>query len=108
MTIAVDQAPLVRSNSRRRAFGRAIRRPSIAAGALILLFFLFAALFAPLLAPADPRAQNIADGLRPPSGEYLLGTDKLGRDILSRMLYGAQLSLLVGVSVVTIAGAFGT
>jgi peptide/nickel transport system permease protein len=108
MTLAVDQAPVVRSVSRRQALGRALRRPSIGAGALILLFFIAAALFAPLIAPADPLAQNIAASLRPPAPDHLLGTDKLGRDIFSRMLYGARISLVVGIAVVLIAGSIGT
>jgi peptide/nickel transport system permease protein len=108
MTLAVDQAPVVRSVSRRQALGRALRRPSIGAGALILLFFIAAALFAPLIAPADPLAQNVAASLRPPAPDHLLGTDKLGRDIFSRMLYGARISLVVGIAVVLIAGSIGT
>ena len=108
MTLAVDQAPAVQSVSRRQALGRALRRPSIGAGALILLFFIAAALLAPLLAPYDPLAQNVVASLRPPAPEHLLGTDKLGRDIFSRMLYGARISLVVGIAVVLIAGAIGT
>jgi peptide/nickel transport system permease protein len=108
MTLAVDQAPVVRSVSRRQALGRALRRPSIGAGALILLFFIAAALCAPLIAPADPLAQNVAASLRPPAPDHLLGTDKLGRDIFSRMLYGARISLVVGIAVVLIAGSIGT
>jgi peptide/nickel transport system permease protein len=108
MTLAVDQAPAVQSVSRRQALGRALRRPSIGAGALILLFFIAAALCAPLIAPADPLAQNVVASLRPPSPDHLLGTDKLGRDIFSRMLYGARISLVVGIAVVLIAGAIGT
>src|SRR5690242_4700712 len=83
-------------------------QPSIAAGLLILLFFVFAALLAPLFSPNDPLAQNVVAGLRPPSAEHLLGTDKLGREILSRMLYGARISLIVGALVVAIASSVGT
>ncbi len=91
-----------------RRLGRALRRPEIAFGGALLGCFLLAALLAPLLSPADPLAQNVVDGLHPPSREYLLGTDKLGRDILSRVLYGARISLLVGVAVVLVAGTIGT
>jgi peptide/nickel transport system permease protein len=101
-------APRLDSLSRRRRLGRALRRPSIGVGALILLLCVAAALLAPLIAAYDPLAQNVLEGLRPPSPEHLLGTDKLGRDIFSRMLYGARLSLLVGAAVVLIAGALGT
>ena len=85
----------------------ALRHPSIAAGLLVLLLFGAAALLAPVLSPADPLAQNVVEGLRPPSSEHLLGTDKLGRDILSRMLYGARISLMVGALVVAIASSVG-
>lgn len=94
-----------------RTMGRTLRgllrQPTIAAGALIMLLFVLAALLAPLLAPYDPLDQNVVDGLRPPSAEYPLGTDKLGRDILSRLLYGAQISLVVGLAVVTGSGLIG-
>jgi peptide/nickel transport system permease protein len=85
----------------------ALRHPSIAAGLLVLLLFGAAALLAPVLSPADPLAQNVVEGLRPPSSEHLLGTDKLGRDILSRLLYGARISLMVGALVVAIASSIG-
>jgi peptide/nickel transport system permease protein len=94
--------------ARRRDLSRALRQPAVLAGLLILACFAGAALCAPLLSPADPLAQNVSAGLRPPSAGYLLGSDKLGRDLLSRMLYGSRISLFVGVAVVTIAGGIGT
>jgi peptide/nickel transport system permease protein len=94
--------------SARRDLTRAMRQPAVLAGIIILLGFGAAALLAPWLSPSDPLAQNVSAGLRPPSAEYLFGTDKLGRNILSRMLYGARISLLVGVAVVAIAGGVGT
>ena len=66
------------------------------------------AVFAPLLTPFDPLAQDIPNGLAPPSAEHWLGTDKLGRDIFSRMLYGARISLGAGLGVVLMAGLVGT
>ncbi len=75
---------------------------------MVLLLFLCAAMFAPLLSPTDPAAQDIANGLKPPSAEHLLGTDKLGREIISRLLYGARISLFVGFAVVVLAGTLGT
>jgi peptide/nickel transport system permease protein len=63
---------------------------------------------APVLAPYDPLAQDLAVRLKPPSPEHWLGSDSLGRDIASRILYGARISLLVGVVVVASAGVFGT
>ena len=107
MTPAAVQSPAAPA-LRRRALMRALRQPSIAAGLLILLLFALAALLAALISPSDPLAQNVVAGLRPPGPDHLLGTDKLGRDIFSRMLYGARISLAVGASVVVSAGALGT
>jgi len=80
---------------------------NVVAFALIAVFAL-CALLAPLLAPYDPLMQDLGLRLRPPSPEHWLGTDSLGRDILSRILYGARISLLVGVVVVVSAGVVGT
>ena len=77
--------------------------------ALALIAVLAAcALLAPMLAPYDPLAQDLAVRLKPPSPEHWLGTDSLGRDIASRILYGARISLVIGVVVVGSAGVFGT
>ncbi|HEY7624180.1 MAG TPA: nickel transporter permease [Candidatus Limnocylindria bacterium] len=80
---------------------------NLAAIALIAVLALCAAL-APLLAPYDPLAQDLSSRLRPPSGAHWLGTDSLGRDIASRILYGARISLVIGVVVVVSAGVVGT
>ncbi len=80
-----------------------LRRDKLALfGAVIVLAFVLLGVFAPLLAPHDPTTQ-FTDGLTaqgaplPPSAKYLLGTDDLGRDLLSRLIYGAQVSLTIGV-----------
>lgn len=71
------------------------------AGSVILLVIIFSAIFAPVIAPYAPEQQDLLKRLQPPSAEHLMGTDKFGRDIFSRVLYGARVSLLVGfVSVV--------
>jgi peptide/nickel transport system permease protein len=80
---------------------------NIVAFALIAVFALCAVL-APVLAPYDPLVQDLGSRLRPPSAEHWLGTDSLGRDIASRILYGARISLIIGVVVVTAAGVVGT
>jgi len=80
---------------------------NIVALALIAVFAM-CALFAPLLAPYDPLVQDLGSRLRPPSPEHWLGTDSLGRDIASRILYGARISLVIGMVVVASAGVFGT
>ncbi len=66
------------------------------------------AVSAPLIAPADPLKQVLSTRLKPPSPAHWLGTDQLGRDVLSRMMYGARISLLVGTVVVGLAGSLGT
>jgi peptide/nickel transport system permease protein len=66
------------------------------------------ALFAPLLAPADPLAQNLAASAQPPSWHHLLGTDKLGRDVLARLLFGARISIRIGFVAVGLAISAGT
>jgi peptide/nickel transport system permease protein len=83
-------------------------------GMAMIAALLFMALAAPLIAPHRPTAQDLRARLKPPvwdengSWNHLLGTDNLGRDVLSRVIYGSRVSLMVGVSVVLIAGTFGT
>jgi peptide/nickel transport system permease protein len=77
------------------------------AGVLLLLGIVALAIFAPLIAPYDPTAVHVRDRLQLPSRTYLLGTDELGRDLLSRIIYGARVSLAVGAIAVGIAAAFG-
>jgi len=77
-------------------------------GASIVLFFVAIALLAPLLAPYDPLEVVIPRRLQAPSSDHWLGTDDLGRDNLSRILYGARVSLIVGVAATAIGAAIGT
>ena len=76
-------------------FKRFIRRKASLIGGVILLLFLLMALVGPFFCTQDPNAQDIANKYAPPSWEHLLGTDNLGRDTLTRMVYGARVSLLV-------------
>lgn len=82
-------------------------------GVAFLVALVLIAIFAPLVAPHDPAAQSLSDRLDPPAWQeggswaHALGTDSLGRDVLSRLIYGARVSLLVGAVVVVVAGAFG-
>ncbi len=82
--------------------------PALAAGAAILLAMLLLAIAAPLLSPADPRTMALSDRLLSWSTAHPFGTDMLGRDIMSRILYGARVSLLIGVSCALISSAIGT
>ncbi len=86
----------------------ATHQPLAFAGFLVLFVFLLFALFAPWLAPHDPTALNLAARLLPPSHAHWFGTDELGRDVLSRTLYGARVSLLVAIAVVGISLAIGS
>lgn len=92
---------------RRQIFRRLLQEPTTVAGFVLLVIFALLALGAPIFSPFDPLFQNISAGLTPPSPEYWLGTDKLGRDLLSRMLYGARISLRVGLLVVVSSGVLG-
>ena len=74
----------------------------------MLATIVLVAIFAPSLAPYDPLEQNIVARLEPPSAEYLLGTDSFGRDVLSRLIYGARISLFVGFVAILIAMVVGT
>lgn len=76
-------------------------------GALVFASIVLLAVFAPLIAPYDPDAINFADKLVAPGSAHLLGTDELGRDIFSRVIYGARASLLIGVTVLAFAMALG-
>jgi len=70
---------------------------------VLLALFLFAAIFAPWIAPYDPLAQSLDEGLSGPSAGHWLGQDKFGRDVLSRLIHGARLSLAVGLGTVGIS-----
>jgi peptide/nickel transport system permease protein len=86
---------------------RPVRNFAFTAGALLTIVLIVVALAAPLLAPFDPNAQDTIRRLEPPSRQHPLGLDELGRDVLSRVIFGARVSLRVGFSVVLIASAIG-
>jgi len=86
---------------------RTARHRGAAAGMVILALLSVAALLAPAIAPADPLAQSLDSGLSPPSVGHWLGQDKLGRDVLSRLLHGARLSLAVGILTVSASLSIG-
>ena len=89
--------------------GREVRRSRAAiAGLIVILAWLAAAVFAPALAPYSPLEQHLADRLTPPGARYPLGTDELGRDVLSRVLFGARLSIPAGLIVVVVTALLGT
>ena len=94
-------------NLGRGAVGFLRRHPAVAVGGALLLFMLLIAVFAPYLGTVDPTALAPARRTRPPSAEHWFGTDMLGRDLYSRVIYGARVSLLVGFSVAAFASVIG-
>jgi peptide/nickel transport system permease protein len=100
-----DAAYTQYSNRRRGlTFRRLLRSPGGMVGLVLVLFVVLVAVLAPVLSPHDPAKQNIVHRLKPPfwaekgSMEYPLGTDSVGRDILSRVIYGSRVSLFVGLT----------
>lgn len=82
--------------------------PVVAVGGLLLVAVALVALLAPLIAPYDPLAQSVLQANRAPSWAHWIGTDKFGRDILARIIYGARTSMLLGVTAPILAGVAGT
>jgi peptide/nickel transport system permease protein len=93
---------------RRRGRPVILRSPLAVAGLVIITVMAFLALLAPLLPVPNPLAQVLSLRLHPPMPGHWLGTDQLGRDVLSRLIYGARISLTIGLVVVATAGTFGT
>lgn len=88
-----------------RAF---LRNRTAVVGFFLALFMIALAAFAPLITPYDPLVQNVRDALAFPSPAHFFGTDDLGRDVFSRILFGARVSIVIGVSSVTVGTALGT
>lgn len=97
-----------RARSEWRALRFLKRHPQIGAGALILFAVILIAIFAPMLGTVDPRAISVTKRLRPPSAEFWFGTDALGRDLYSRVIYGARISVGVSVSCAFLSCVGGT
>ena len=97
---AITNTPLTAQLGRERPHQFVLRftreKPLGAAGAAVFLLFLICAVFAQQLAPFAENQTHLFNRLEPPSAKYLLGTDNLGRDVLSRLLIGAQVSMIVG------------
>ena len=95
------------SSEFRRIVGVMSRRWVVVGGIVVIVSLFIVAALAPLLAPWDPYEQNLKGMLAQPSMAHWLGTDEIGRDLLSRVIYGARISLLVGIVAVSIAGVLG-
>ena len=106
-----DPTPESATQARIGAWWRAWRKlaanPAALAGLLILLVLVAAAVFAPLLATHHPMAQDLGARLQPPSAEHWFGTDELGRDIYSRIVHGARITLRIALVAAVIAGPLG-
>ena len=90
-----------------RVWLRTLQSPAMLFGLAILALIVFCAMFAPWLAPLDPNAQDINHRLAPPGASYWLGTDQLGRDLLSRVIYGTRPTLLIVVLVAILSAPLG-
>ena len=95
-------------NEIRRFVRVLLSRGVVLFGVIAILAVLIAAIFAPIIAPYDPDAQLLDDVLQQPNSKHLLGSDSLGRDTLSRIIFGTRITLLVGVGTVIIAASLGT
>lgn len=105
--LGIDQNELQASNIYRDAWKR-LRKNKLAMLSLgVIILFVLIAVFAPFIAPYDPYAQDLTQKVAKPSAQHWLGTDKLGRDILSRLIYGARVSLSVGLVCEAIAVPIG-
>ncbi|MCW5719678.1 MAG: ABC transporter permease [Devosia sp.] len=108
MTSLIQEAAPARRTNRTLAIFKALVRDPIGCTALVILAIVLAlAIFAPLVAQFDPLVQNRRAILQPPSLTHWFGTDDIGRDVFSRVLYGTQVSLLVGLMVVIITMVIG-
>ncbi len=86
---------------------QARRYPLGVAGGIIMFVFVLAALFASVVAPLDPFSTNARASLAPPGGKYLMGADMMGRDVLSRLIHGARVSLAVAIGATVIGSGVG-
>jgi peptide/nickel transport system permease protein len=107
-TIAVADADASTARAQRRAGRRWYRQPALMAGIVILVILVGMALAAPLITSYNPNAQNLTDSLLGPSGKHLLGTDQLGRDTFTRLLYGLRLDLRIAFIAVLLPFVLGT
>ena len=99
--------PSAASPATRTALRGLLRDPMGLTGALLVLMFLAMAAFAPLLAPYDPIKIDVVNKFQPPSLAHWAGTDQLGRDTLSRIIYGARTALTIALTATGLAGLFG-
>lgn len=107
MQLQDEDNEVVVGNQLRRMWYSFCKRKVAVLGLVIVLIYIIVAIFAPLLAPYDPVKQDLANMLQTPGPKHLLGTDEMGRDILSRIIYGARISMKVGFYAVGVAFVMG-
>lgn len=107
MQLQDEDNEVVVGNQLRRMWYSFCKRKVAVLGLVIVLIYIIVAIFAPLLAPYDPVKQDLANMLQTPGPKHLLGTDEMGRDILSRIIYGARISMKVGFYAVGVAFVIG-
>ena len=105
--VAAGAAPRASRGLWGDARGRLLRNRPAMLGLALIVLFVAVAILAPIVAPYDPTGGRLADRLQPPSAGHLMGTDLQGRDELSRIIFGARISLFVGVFAVVLALLFG-
>jgi peptide/nickel transport system permease protein len=105
--VARKQEALKARSLWRDAWHSAIRNPFAVVGAVIVIIFVFAAIFGPMVSPYDYREQDLINTEQPPSWDHWFGTDDLGRDMFTRVLYGARTAFLVATMVTVIGGVIG-
>lgn len=99
--------PVPETSASQKRWRQLRKHPEVIVGAIVVIAWLLVSLFAPLIAPFDPLEQNVKDRLQAPNSTYLLGTDELGRDIFSRVLYGGRITIPAGLAVIIIDGVLG-
>ena len=104
----IEQSRKLKKETPGRLFWRRFKKNILGiSGGIIVLLLFFVAISAPYTSPYDPHEIDVKSSLQPPSKDHLLGTDQLGRDVLSRMIWGSRISLLVGFVAVGIATVIG-
>ncbi|NMP22714.1 ABC transporter permease [Sulfobacillus harzensis] len=104
---ALEEQTFQPVSSRKRAWRRFAKNRLAVGGLILIVLFILMAVAAPVIAPYSPDATHFGQAFHPPSAQHLLGTDELGRDLLSRIIYGARGSLLSAVLIVILGVAIG-
>ncbi len=106
-TNKIEQAKQIKKDRRKQFIKTFFSGKQVYVGVVILIIMVAGAILAPLVSPYDPNKQELMNALAKPSAEHWFGTDDLGRDILSRIIYGSRISMIVGLVSTAIAGICG-